>query len=221
MAKARPGFVTPAHVLGEVYGKTSLQLKMSEKRRDEVIAAAIWTCFRNQEFGTRYKMSGNYKEVDHEQDARGVDVVIAEPGGRQKKLQIKGVHIKRSIQRRKKHATKGTPRVLGYKTLRYSKRDSAELTKMMKEELLKIHHDYSDLYLLIHVIADFATQTSLEIAMKKCEKIVAKLKAREVWFIRHVPVRAIYGKKGDVTAHTYKLIKLTPERHTYAFSFAL
>ena len=43
--------------------------------------------------------------------------------------------------------------------------------------MTKIHHDYSGLYLVIHVVADLATQTSLEIAIKKCEKIVSKLKA--------------------------------------------
>lgn len=213
--------LAPEHVLGLIYGKTSIELGMSEKRRDEVIAAAIFASFRNQEFGTRFLLPHNYREENHIEDAEGIDMVIEDPAGRKKKLQIKGVHIQRSIERRRHHKTKGAPRILGRKTKRQIQKDSEELTKIMTAELEKIVQDYSGLYLLIHVIADLATQTSLEIAIKNSRDIVSNLKAREVWFLRNIPVRAIYGKRSNPNCHAYKLIKVAPDRHTYAYSFAL
>src|SRR5258706_11187202 len=100
-------FVTPEQVLASIYGKTSLQLRMSEKRRDELIAAAIFTSFRNQEFGTRFRLPDDYRHADLTDDARGIDVTITDTTGRKKQLQIKGIYIQRSIERRKHHNTQG------------------------------------------------------------------------------------------------------------------
>lgn len=219
--KKKTPYITPEHVLSAIYGKTSKQLRMSESRRDEVIAASIFASFRNQEFGTRLLLPSDYKIKHPEEDARGIDMVLSDQSGRRKRLQIKGIYLKRSIERRMQHRTKGTARVLGFRTQRMIKRDSEELTKIMKGELRKIVQDYSGLILIIHVIADLATQTSLEIAIKKSAGIVSNLKAKEVWFLRHVPVRAIHGRESAANCHAYKLIKITPDRHTYSFSFAL
>lgn len=160
-------FVASEAVLREIYGKSSLETRMSEKRRDEVIAAAIFTSFRNQEFGTRFQLPGDYRHASEEDDKAGIDLVVSDATGRKKKLQIKGVHIRRSIERRKGHKTFGVAQVLGRKTQRLIRTDSAELTRTMREELKKIIQDYSGIYLLIYVSADLATQTSLQIAIKK------------------------------------------------------
>ncbi len=219
MTSARK-FVSPEHVLREIYPKTSLELGIPEKRRDELIAAAIFASFRNHEFGTHFQFHPDYREIHVEEDAQGIDVVLEDPSGRKKKLQIKGVYIQRSIERRRHHAVKGAARVTGRRTRRQIKKDSKELTAIMRGELTKIIHDYSGLVLIIHVIADLATQTSLEIAIKKSSKIVANLMAKEVWFLRHIPVRALSPQQ-PVTCHAYKLIKVSPDKHTYAFSFSV
>lgn len=214
-------FISPEDVLRAIYGKSTLELGMSEKRRDELIAAAIFTSFRNQEFGTRFKLPANYREANETEDARGIDVTVSEPAGRSKQLQIKGVYIQRSIERRRLHQTKGAPRILGRRSWRQIQKDSEELTTIMRGELSKIIQDYSGVILIIHVIADFATQTSLEIAIKASRDIMEELKAKEVWFLRHIPVRVIGYTPTASECHAYKLIKVFPGRHTYAFSFAL
>ena len=214
-------YVTPEEVLGAIYGKTSLEIGMSEKRRDEVIAAAIFASFRNQEFGTHIRLPADFRDSNLTEDAQGIDMVVADTNGRRKKIQIKGVYVERSIERRRRHQTKGFARILGRRSQRMIKRDSEELTRIMKGELKKIVQDYNGLFLIIHVIADLATQTSLEIAIKKSQSIVSNLKAKEVWFLRHVPVRVIRSNARVLNCHSYKLIKVAPDRHTYGFSFAL
>jgi len=215
------GFLSPEKVLSEVFGKTSTELNMSEKRRDEVIAAAIFTSFRNQEYGTRYHIHEDYKNADLKEDARGIDMVVADRNGKTRKLQIKGIYIQRSIERRRKHMTRGVAKVLGRRTQRQIKMDSEELTKIMRAELEKIVQDYSGLFLVIHVIADLATQTSLEIAIRRSKKIVSNLKARDVWFLRHIPVRVISSRSRLSESHSFKLIKVYPDKHTYCYTFAL
>lgn len=221
MGKPQDASVSPEQVLGAIYGKSSLETGMSEKRRDEVIAAAIFVSFRNQEFGTRFKLPADFRESNEREDAQGIDMTVADNRGRKKKLQIKGIHIQRSIQRRMSHNTRGEPKITGTKSQRMIKRDSEELTKIMSSELLKICQDYSGIYLIIHVIADLATQTSLEIAIRKSQPIVAGLKAKEIWFLRGVPVRALRGKLSRPNCHAYELIKLAPDKHTYCFAFVL
>lgn len=214
-------FISPESVLSALYGKSSLETGMSEKRRDEVIAAALFTSFRNQEFGTRFRLPANFRSCNETDDARGIDMIVQDPGGRKKQLQIKGVHIQRSINRRIHHQTKGFPRITGRHTQRLIKRDSEELTKIMRDELKKIVQDYSGIYLILHVMADLATQTSLEIAIRKSQDIVSHLKAKEVWFLRNIPVRALKGKQSVPNSHAYILIKVAPDKHTYVFSFTL
>lgn len=214
-------FVTPEEVLAAVYGKTSVELGMSEKRRDEIIAAAIFSSFRNLEFGTRLRLPADYRNADLAADAEGIDVVARDANGRKKELQIKGIYIQRSIERRKHHQTRGAPAVYGRKTQRQIRRDSEELTKIMLRELAKIHHDYSGIILIIHVIADFATQTSLEIAIKNSREVVSTLKAKEVWFLRQIPVRMLRTQTSECRVHAYKMIKIFPDKHTYGFSFAM
>ena len=215
-------YIPPEYVLSAIYGKTSRQTGLSEKRRDEVIAAAIYACFCNQEFGTRFKLPADYRKADLKEDAEGIDITLINGNNsRRKRIQIKGVYLPRSIERRKKHSTRGHARVTGFKSQRFIKRDSAMLTKMMQGELEKIHHDYSGLILIIHVIADLANQTSLEIAIRNSQKVVNRLKAREVWFLRNIPVRAIHGKMTMLNSHAFNLLKLAPDKHTYGFSFAL
>ncbi len=214
-------WVAPEAVLRAIYGKSSLETGISEKRRDEVIAAAIFISFRNQEFGTKLMLPANFREGDQDEDAAGVDMTVTDAQGRKKKLQIKGIHIQRSILRRKHHNTRGVAKITGSKSQRLIKRDSEELTKIMSSELSKIIQDYNGIYLIIHVLADLATQTSLEIAMRKSQSIVAKLKAKEIWFLRNVPVRAIGGKDTRPNCHAYELIKIAPDKHTYCFAFVL
>lgn len=214
-------FVSPEEVLGAIYGKTSLELRMSEKRRDEMIAAAIFTSFRNLEFGTRLALPADYKNPDLTADAQGIDVVARDANGRKKELQIKGIYIQRSIERRRRHSTGGAPAVYGRKTQRHIRRDSEELTMIMHHELNKIRQDYTGIILIIHVIADFATQTSLGIAIKNSREVVASLKAKEVWFLRQIPVRMVHGRRSSSNCYAYKLIKVFPDKHTYGFSFAL
>lgn len=213
--------VPPEQVLSAIYGKTSLETGISEKRRDEVIAAAIFTCFRNQEFGTRFQLPADFRNSIETEDAQGIDMVVREPEGRAKKLQVKGIYIQRSIVRRMNHNTRGAAQILGRKTRRIIERDSAELTKIMKESLRKIIQDYSGIILIIHVIADLATQTSLNIALRNSRDLVSNLKAREVWFLRHIPVRVLNRKRADTSSHTYKILKVAPDRQTYCFSFTL
>ncbi len=220
MAKKQARYLFPGNVLSAIYGKTSIELGMSEKRRDEVIAAAIFTSFHNQEFGTRFKLPVNYYEFDPREDASGVDMVVANENGRSKKLQIKGIYIQRSIERRRRHKTRGSAKIFGRRTFRQAKRDSEELTQMMKGELKKIIQDYSGIYLIINVIADLASQTSLEIAIHKSKTIVSSLKAKEIWFLRHIPVRMLRQTAGKVNYQAYNLIKVAPDKHTYGFSFA-
>lgn len=214
-------YVTPESVLAALYGRTSKELSISENRRDEVIAAAIFTSFRNHEFGTKFKLPADYRTIDHKQDHAGIDIIVSNPNGRNKKLQIKGIHIQRSIERRKNHSTKGAPRLLGRRTRKMVQDDSEELTSVMKEELEKIIQDYRGLVLVIHVIADLATQTSLEIAIRKSLKVLEKLKANEVWLLRHVPVLDLHGKRSPINYHSFQIIKVSPDRRTYGFSFAL
>ncbi len=213
-------WVSPEQVLSAIYGKSSLETGMSEKRRDEVIAAAIFVSFRNQEFGTRFRLPADFRNGDEQEDAAGIDMTVADKHGRKKRLQIKGIHIQRSIERRKAHNTKGVPRVTR-RSQKMIRRDSDELTKIMKDEIHKIDQDYTGLYLIIHVSADLATQTSLEIAMRKSHEAVRNIKAKEVWFLRGVPVRALRGKNSLPNCHAYELIKVTPHKHTYCFAFAL
>lgn len=220
MADSRK-FVTPESVLASLYGRTSKELNISENRRDEVIAAAIFTSFRNQEFGTRFKLPADYREVDPRQDSAGIDMVVSNDTGRNKKLQIKGIHIQRSIERRRTHRTKGSPRLLGRRTRKRVQNDSEELTRIVKEELSKITQDYRGTVLVIHVIADFATQTSLEIAIRQSLGVVEQLKASEVWLLRHIPVLAIHGKRSQTNCYSFQIIKVLPDRRTYGFSFAL
>ncbi len=212
--------VPPEHVLASTYGRTTRQLRLSEKRRDELIAAAIFTCFWNQEFGTHFRLPPDYREIHQAEDAEGIDLVVTDTNGRKKELQIKGIYLKRSIERRRRHFTRGAARVRGRRTWKWIQRDSEELTKLMKEELQKIIQDYNGLVLIINVIADFATQTSLEVAIQNSRAIVSSIRAREIWFLRHIPVRDIHGRAPQ-NCHAYKLIKARPGRHTYAFSFAL
>lgn len=214
-------YVTPESVLASLYGKTSIELSISENRRDEVIAAAIFTSFRNHEFGTKFKLPADYRHIDRAQDSSGIDMIVSNSAGRNKKLQIKGVHIQRSIERRKRHQTKGGPRIMGRRTRRMVQDDSEELTSIMKEELEKITQDYRGMVLVIHVIADFATQTSLEIAVRRSLKVVEKIKANEVWILRHIPVLAIHGKRTPINYYSFQIIKVSPDRRTYGFSFAL
>jgi hypothetical protein len=214
-------FVAPESILASIYGKTSLESGLSEKRRDEVIAAAIFASFRNQEFGTRIQLPADFRNSDETDDARGIDIIVKDLNGRAKQLQIKGIHIQRSIDRRKGHKTKGVARVFGRKTRIWIKRDSEELTKIMKGELSKIIHDYSGIYLILYVSADFATQTSLEIAIRQSQHIVAHLKAKEVWFLRNIPVRMLKGKNSYPNCHSYMLLKVSPDKHTYVFSFSI
>lgn len=214
-------YVSPEQVLGAIYGRSSLEIGMSERRRDEVIAAAIFTSFRNQEFGTRFKLPADFRQGDLKQDAEGIDMEVADNKGRRKNLQVKWIHIQRSITRRMHHNTKGVARIMK-NSQKFIKRDSEELRKIMKGELQKITQDYGGIYLIINVSADLATQTSLEIAIRKNQDVVSKLRAKEVWFLRSIPVRAIYGKKSQPpNCHAYELIKLAPDKHTYCFAFAL
>ena len=214
-------FVSPEQVLSAIYGKTSLETGMTEKRRDEVIAAAIFVSFRNQEFGTRFKLPADFRDGDMKEDAEGIDMVVSDLRGRRKKLQVKGIHIQRSIERRKNHNTRGVARITGAKSQKLIKRHSEELTKIMKGELTKIVQDYSGLYLILYVSADLASQTSLEIAIRKSQNVVSNLRAKEVWFLRNVPVRSLRGKNALPNSHVYELLKVTPDKHTYCFAFAL
>lgn len=214
-------FVSPEQVLAAIYGKSSLETGISEKRRDEVIAAAIFVSFRNQEFGTKFKLPANFREGNEKEDAEGIDITVCDNRGRKKRLQIKGVHIQRSILRRMHHNTRGVARITGSRSQRMIRRDSEELTKMMSAELSKIIQDYTGIYLIIHVMADLATQTSLEIAIRKSQTIVSHLRAKEVWFLRNIPVRAIRGPKIQPNAHAYELIKVAPDKHAYCFVFSL
>jgi hypothetical protein len=66
-----------------------------------------------------------------------------------------------------------------------------------------------------------ASQTSLEIAIRNSHKIVEHFRAKEIWFLRNIPVRMIGNKSKEISCHAFKLIKLFPDRHTYGFSFAL
>ncbi len=211
--------VWPERVLEAIYGKTSLEIGMSEKRRDEVLAAAIFTAFRNQEFGTRFKLPADFRNCNEREDAAGIDIIVVDNRGRKKKLQIKGIHIERSILRRKLHATRGAARVSS-RSQRFIRRDSEELTRKMKGELEKIIQDYSGLYLIINISADLATQTSLEIAMRKSQSVVAHLKAQEIWFMRNIPVRAL-DKRSVPNCHVYELLKVAPDKHTYYYAFSL
>lgn len=213
-------WVSPEAVLAALYGKSSLETGISEKRRDEVIAAAIFVSFRNQEFGTKFRIPANFREGNETEDAQGIDMTVCDNRGRKKRLQLKGIHIQRSILRRMHHNTKGVARIYGSRSQRMIRRDSEELTKIMAEELGKIVQDYSGIYLIIHVMADLATQTSLEIAMRKSQAIVSHLKAKEVWFLRNIPVRTI-AKPKEPNAHAYELIKVTPDKHSYCFVFSL
>jgi hypothetical protein len=213
--------VSPEQVLAAIYGKSSLETGISEKRRDEVIAAALFVSFRNQEFGTRFRLPSDFREGNLKEDAEGIDMIVSDNRGRKKKLQIKGIYIQRSILRRMHHNTRGVARIHGTRSQRMIRRDSEELTKMMTAELSKIIQDYSGIYLIIHVLADLATQTSLEIAIRKSQHIVAHLRAKEVWFLRNVPVRAVGGSKTQPNAHAYELIKVAPDKHTYCFVFSL
>ena len=95
------------------------------------------------------------------------------------------------------------------------------LEKIMKHELEKIVQDYSGISLIIYVSADLATQTSLEIAIRKSQSVVSGLKAKEVWFLRNIPVRMIHGKASNPNCHAYQLIKVAPYKHTYGFVFSL
>jgi len=219
--KSNKVFATPEEALAALYGRTSLELGMSEKRRDEVIAAAIFTSFRNQEFGTHFHLPADYRQPDLTEDARGIDLVVTDTNGRQKELQIKGIHIARSIERRRHHATRGAALILGRRTRRQILRDSEELAGVMKEELKKIIQDYRGVILILQVIADFATQTSLGIAIKKNRQLVQNLKAKEVWFLRNLPVRSVSGRKVAVRCFSYKLIRVVPDRQTYVYTFAL
>jgi len=214
-------YLTPEIVLAQLYGRTSEELDLSEGRRDEVIAAAIFMSFRNQEFGTKFKIPANYRTIDRFEDASGIDMVVSNSSGRKKKLQIKGIHIQRSIERRKKHATRGGACLMGRKTRRLVQNDSEELTRIMRDELKKIVQDYSGVVLLIHVIADFATQTSLEIAIRKSFNILEELKANEIWLLRNVPVRILRGNRSRINCHSFQIIKVAPNRRTYGYSFAL
>jgi hypothetical protein len=220
MSPERPR-VSPEQVLAAIYGKSSLETGMSEKRRDEVIAAAIFVSFRNHEFGTRFLLPSDFRETDEYEDAQGIDMTVADIRGRKKKLQVKGIYIKRSILRRMHHNTKGVAKISSASSRRYIKRDSEELTRMMNAELAKIIQDYSGLYLLIHVIADLATQTSLEIAIRKSQQIVSHLKAKEVWFLRNIPVLDISDSPAEPNSHAYELIQVSPAKHTYCFAFIL
>ncbi len=215
--------IRPETVLSKIYGKSSLELKMSEKRRDEVIAAAIFTSFRNQEYGTKFQFPADYKEENHEEDARGIDMVVYNAiSGRSKKLQIKGVYIRRSIERRRLHKTKGVAQLTGRKCRRLVEENSEELREIMKEQLEKIlHHDYSGIILIIHVVADLATQTSLEIAIKKCRPILEKIKAKEIWILRNIPIHVIHQPKEKLRTHSFRLIQVSPYplSYTYTFSF--
>lgn len=213
--------VAPEQVLAAIYGKSSLETGISEKRRDEVIAAALFVSFRNQEFGTRFKLPANFRQADNEEDAAGIDMTVLDNHGRKKRLQIKGIYIQRSILRRMHHNTRGVARIRGSRSQRQIRRDSEELTKMMSAELSKILQDYNGIYLLIHVLADLATQTSLEIAIRKSQSIVAHLRAKEVWFLRNIPVRAIGQSKHEPNTHAYELIKVSPDKHTYCFVFSV
>ena len=215
--------ISPEFVLASIYGRTTTELKMSEKRRDEVIAAAIFTSFWNQEFSTHFQLPADYRSSHLDEDAEGIDIIVTDPrrGDRRKQLQIKGIYLARSIERRRRHKTRGYARILGRRSQRFIRRDSEELTKIMQDELRKIIHDYGGLILIINVIADLATQTSLEIAIKNSQPIVAAIKAKEIWFLRHIPGRDIFGKSGSLNCHAYKLIRVIPYRHTYGFSFAL
>lgn len=213
-------WVSPERVLGAIYGKSSLETGMSEKRRDEVIAAALFLSFRNQEFGTKFMLPSNFRDGDLKEDACGIDIIVSDPRGRKKQLQIKGVHIQRSIERRKHHRTVGVARITN-KSHRLIKRDSEELTQIMKGELEKIVQDYSGISLIIYVSADLATQTSLEIAIRQSQSIVSHLKAKEVWFLRNIPVRMIHGKASNPNCHAYQLIEVAPYKHTYGFVFSL
>ncbi|HTL48943.1 MAG TPA: hypothetical protein VL688_12855 [Verrucomicrobiae bacterium] len=213
--------IRPEEALRSLYGKTSVELGMSEKRRDEVIAAAIFTCFRNQEFGTRFHLPPDYKNSNLTEDAQGIDMAVTDTSGRKKNLQIKGIHIQRSIERRRLHKTRGGAIILGRKTQRQMRRDSEELTRIMKGELNKIVQDYSGIILLIHVIADLATQTSLDIAIKQSQSIVQHLKSKEVWFLRNIPVRVLAGQKTLLSCYCYKIIRVAPDRQTYVFTFAV
>src|SRR5687768_16475006 len=143
--------IAPEAVVSAIYGKTSLETGLSEKRRDEVIAAAIYISFRNQEFGTRFHLPADFRNSNETEDAQGIDMVVREPGGRVKELQIKGVYIQRSIVRRMNHNTRGAAQIIGRKTRRIIDRDSAELTSIMKDALNKIVQDYSGIILIIHV----------------------------------------------------------------------
>jgi len=214
-------WIRPEQALGALYGRTSRQLGIGENRRDEVITAAIFASFRNQEFGTNLRLPADYREIDRKADAEGIDIVLADSNGRYKKLQIKGIHIQRSIERRKLHKTRGTARVRGRKTQKQIQADSAELSRIMHKELKKIIQDYSGLVLIFNVSADFASQTSLERAIHKNSELVEQFKAREVWFLRNIPVRAVHGRNSTTKCHAYKLIKVLPDHHTYGFSFAL
>jgi hypothetical protein len=214
------GFVAPEHVLAAIYGKSSLETGISEKRRDEVIAAALFVSFRNQEFGTKFKLPADFRECNEPEDAQGIDLTVCDDRGRKKKLQIKGVYIERAILRRKHRNTRGVAGITGSRSQRIIRRDSEELTKIMTAQLSKIIQDYSGLYLIIHVVADLATQTSLEIAIRKSQNVVAHLKAKEVWFLRNVPVRYLSSKIQPNT-HAYQLIKVAPTKNTYSFVFAL
>lgn len=216
-----PRRVSPEHVLASVYGRTSLDAGVSEKRRDELIAAAIYASFRNQEFGTRLSFSADYREPDLRRDAEGIDIELRDANGRMKRLQIKGIYLQRAIERRRSHCTGGAPAIRGRRARHVMLRDSEELSRIMQAEISKIIQDYEGLILVIHVLADYATQTSLEIAIRNSQNRVQHLKAREVWFIRQVPVRLIHGSTAYFRSYAYQLLKAAPDRHTYGYCFTL
>ena len=214
--------VSPAHVLSHIYGKTSVELDISEKRRDEIITSAIFAAFRNQEFGTHFKLPKNYKDPSYNQDARGVDMVIYDSkSDRLKQLQVKGVYIQRAIARRMRHSTRGVATISSRRMYKLMQRDSEERQAIMQQSLEKIIQDYSGISLLIYINADLATQTSLEIAIQANKELLSNLKAKEVWILRNIPVRTLNRRSTPIQTHSYQIFQIQPYKHTYSFCFSL
>lgn len=116
--------IPPEYLLGTLYGRTATELGMPNRRREELIVAAMFASLYNNECGTGFQLPRRYLEGV---DADGIDVTVEGDGGAAKlRLQIKGINIAQAIARRRAGIERATEAVLGDAAVR--RRSSAGST---------------------------------------------------------------------------------------------
>lgn len=212
-----PRLVPPADVLMSIYGP-SPAIELSPKRRLELGTACVFLDHYDEERNAWFQIPAEQIGEDNRDDAFGIDVIARTDTGDELKLQVKGIHIDRAIQRWKQGISVATEEAFGGDAVTRQQEDEQQLRAIFRDEILKLKHkDYGDSIVLFYTDSESTPQAALEELIAANIDDIRAVRAREVWFIQDIPTAQAADRPTRGGCTVYKLLKAAPDRATHFY----